>query len=355
MATPSKANKAAETKDGEHHEAVVKGKAAGGKARAQSLSPDKRKEISAKANAAKKELAALPKATHGSADHPLRIGELEITCYVLDDGRRVLSLGGILRAMGMSTGSAGGGEGDRLVSFASGKYVSPYMSADLLSRMKTSIRFQAPTGGSAATGYEAEILPDLCDAVLEARKAGALRPHQMHIAEQAEILVRGFARVGIIALVDEATGYQRDRAKDSLAKILEAFVAKELQPYMQTFPADFYEQMFRLRGLPYPPENPKFRPKYFGLLTNDIVYERLAPGLLEELKKQAKKDEKKAHLHRRLTQEVGHPKLKEHLASVVTAMKLSSDYPHFIANLNRIHPRFGKTIPLDLEDADRGA
>jgi hypothetical protein len=84
------------------------------------------------------------------------------------------------------------------------------------------------------------------------------------------------------------------------------------------------------------------------------VYERLAPGLLEELKKQAKKDEKKAHIHRRLTLEVGHPKLREHLASVVTAMKLSNDYPDFIAKLNRLHPRFGDTLSLDLDVEDRG-
>jgi hypothetical protein len=330
------------------------GKAAGGIARAAKLSPEKRKEISQKALAAKRELATLPKATHWSADHPLKIGEVEIPCYVLEDGRRVLSLGGTLKAMGMSGGGAGGGEGDRLLNFVQGKAINPFISSDLLTRMKTPIRFQALTGGSAATGYEATILADLCDAVLEARKVHALRPQQVHIAEQAEILVRGFARVGIIALVDEATGYQRDRAKDALAKILESFVAKELQPYMQTFPVDFYEHLFRLRGLPYPPENPKFRPQYFGVLTNDIVYERLAPGLLEELKKQAKKDEKKAHLHRRLTQEVGHPKLREHLASVVMAMKLSKDYADFISKLNMVHPRFGKNFTLDLEEPDRG-
>lgn len=55
--------------------------------------------------------------------------------------------------------------------------------------------------------------------------------------------MRGFARVGIIALVGEATGYQRD-----LARILEAFITKELQPYVRTFPTDFYQEMFRLRG-----------------------------------------------------------------------------------------------------------
>lgn len=330
------------------------GRAAGGIARSKTMTAEQRSESARRAARAKAELAKLPKATHWSADHPLKIGELEIPCYVLEDGRRVLSLGGMVRALGMSIGSAGGGEGDRLYSFATGKAISPFISNELLTRMTSPIRFQAPTGGSAASGYEATILPDLCDAVLEARKVGALRPQQVHIADQCEILVRGFARVGIIALVDEATGYQRDRAKDSLARILEAFVAKELQPYMRTFPVDFYEQMFRLRGLQYPPDNPKFRPQYFGVLTNDIVYERLAPGLLEELKRQAKRDEKKAHLHRRLTQEVGHPKLREHIASVVTAMKLSSDYKDFISKLNRLHPRFGKNLSLDLEDEDRG-
>lgn len=90
------------------------------------------------------------------------------------------------------------------------------------------------------------------------------------------------------------------------------------------------------------------------MLTNDIVYERIGPGLLEELKRQAKKDEKKAQLHRRLTQEVGHPKLREHLASVVTAMKLSTDYKDFISKLNKVHPRFGDTLSLNLEADDRG-
>ncbi|WP_072432797.1 P63C domain-containing protein [Azotobacter vinelandii] len=329
------------------------GRAKGGAARQASQTPEQRSENARKAALAKAELAKLPKATHGSVDHPLRLGDLEIPCYVLDDGRRVLSLGGMVKALGMSTGSAGGGDGDRLYSFTTGKSISPFINNELMSRMKTPVRFQAPTGGSAATGYEATILPDLCDAVLEARKSGALRPQQAHIAVQCEILVRGLARVGIIALVDEATGYQRDRAKDALAKILEAWVAKELQPYVRAFPAEYYEELFRLRGLKYPPENPKFRPQYFGLLTNDIVYERLAPGLLEELKKQAAKDEKKKHLHRRLTQEVGHPRLREHLASVVTAMKLSNDYPDFISKMNRLHPRFGDNQMLDLEEGDR--
>lgn len=328
----------------------VKGKAVGGKARAASLTPERRKDIAKAAAAARQELNSLPVATHGSADHPLRIGDVEIPCYVLENGDRVLSQRGVLEGLSMGRGS-GSGSGDRLVSFAAGKGISPFINKDLMAVINNPVKFVTKgKGGSVAFGYPATMLADICDAILEARKSGALQKQQEHIAHQAEILVRGFARVGIIALVDEATGYQRDRERDALAKILEAFVAKELQPYVKTFPPEYYEQMFRLRGLQYPPANAKYRPQYFGVLTNDIVYERLAPGLLKELKAQAAKDEKKAKLHQRLTSEIGHPKLREHLASVTTIMKLSSDYADFQTKLNGIHPKLGDTGQLALED-----
>lgn len=303
----------------------------------------------------------MPRATHGSEDHPLAIGDVNIPCYVLQDGRRVLTRAGLQAGIGMSASGAIKAGEQRLALFVAG-LAERASSTDLVfaercttlsKQLSNPIRFRAPGQNSAWLGYEATVLADLCDAILAARAGGHLTHLQEHFAIQAEVLVRGFARIGIIALVDEVTGYQKDRAKDALAKILEAWVAKELQPYVKTFPAEFYENLFRIRGLEYPPERQNYRPQYFGVLTNDIVYERLAPGLLEELKKQALKDEKKAHLHRRLTEEVGHPRLKEHLASVVTIMKLSTDYVDFIEKLNRIHPRFGQTYSLTLDQADR--
>lgn len=338
-----------------------KGRAAGGEARAKSLTEDRRREIAAQGAAAKRELALLPRATHGSEDHPLKIGAVHIPCYVLEDGRRILTRQGLQVGIGMSASGAIKAGEHRLALFASGlaersagkDRALAERCTVLATQLASPIRFRSPNGSQAWLGYEATILADLCDAILAARAGEHLTHLQDHIAKQAEILVRGFARVGIIALVDEATGYQRTRTKDALAKILEAWVAKELQPYVKTFPSDFYEHLFRLRGLPYPPERQNYRPQYFGVLTNDIVYQRLAPGLLDELKKQAAKDEKKAHLHRRLTEQVGHPRLKEHLASVTTIMKLSKDYPDFIGKMNQIHPRFGDTYALELDDSDR--
>lgn len=280
-------------------------------------------------------------------------GEIEIPCYVLEDGTRVLSQRGMTAGLGMSQGTAGG-DGDRLVSFLRGNRLSPFVSRDLAALIQAPIPFRHPGGGKPALGYPATILADLCDAILSARKAGALQKQQEHIADRCEILLRGFARVGIIALVDEATGYQRDRAKDALARILEAFVAKELRAWVQTFPPEFYEQMFRLRGLDFPETSQVQRPRYFGLLTNDIVYKRLAPGVLSELKRVTPRNEDgrpTAKFFQSLTSNIGYPKLKEHLGAVIAYMRISRSWDEFMNLLDQHYPRYGETpmLPMDYD------
>ena len=171
----------------------------------------------------------------------------------------------------------------------------------------------------------------------------------------ADILMRALAHTGIIALIDEVTGYQSQRPPDALTKILEAFIAKELQPYVKTFPSDFYEHLFRLRGLNYKTDSVE-RPLYFGCLTNDIVYRRLAPGVLAELKKITLRNEAGRPKHKyfqRLTHNLGYPKLREHLGGVVDIMKLSSDYGDFLSKLDRLHPRYGQMylLPIGFDPA----
>lgn len=321
---------------------IPKGRAIGAKARSDKLTPERRKEIAKAASDEKKRIALLPRATHASQ---IKIGETEIACYVLDDGRRVLSTRGIMGALGR-TWRGRKYPGTELPVFLEAKNLLPFVINDL-DPVLAPIEF-VTDAGAKAEGMPAEGLPAVCDIYLQARQHNKLTEAQKPIAQQCELLVRGFARVGIIALVDEATGYQKDRAKDALAKILEQFVAKELQPYMQTFPADYYEQLFRLYNLPFPPVgNKSWRPSFMGRITNEVVYNRLAPALLPELKKLASRAEKKSRLHQWLTQELGHPKLREHLSSIVTIMKLSKTPSDFRANVDAIHPRFGDTAQLD--------
>jgi len=326
-------------------------KARGGIARARRLRPEQRSEIAKRAASARwsKDLS---EAICGSPDQPLRIGDVEIECYVLSDGTRVLTQASFLEALGRHRKAnvrREGGE-EQLPAILQGKALYEFLTPEILEKGRP-ITFRLPSGGRAS-GYNAELLPVICELYLKARDKGGLPKNQEHVARQAEILVRGLAHVGIIALVDEATGYQEVRARDALSRILEAFIAKELQPWVRTFPDDFYRELFRLRGLDYPTATVQ-RPQYFGHLTNDIVYRRLAPGVLKELKSVTVRTDDGRPKHRyfqRLTTNVGYPKLREHLGSVVTLMKLSGDWRDFSLKLDRIHPRIGDTIPLPFDE-----
>jgi hypothetical protein len=330
------------------------GRARGGKARAKNMTPADRSDAAHKAAAARWSAPPPKKAISGSVDRPLMIGNVAIECYVLEDGTRVITQGGVNTALGRSLRSNVKPSDDvALPPILRAQALRPYITDQLLADAQP-VRFVTPTGGRA-NGYRAEVLPQLCEAWLAARADGELTKVQEPIARAAEIIVRGLARVGIIALVDEATGYQDLRSRDALAKILEAYVASELQPWVKTFEIDFYKEMFRLRGLPFDPESVA-RPAYFGHLTNNIVYKRVAPGVFDEIKAQRAKDEKKrkGKFHQQLTIEVGHPKLREHIASVTTVMKLSDDWADFTEKLDRVHPIIDAGMPPALWEEDDG-
>lgn len=336
-------------------EAARSGRARGGIERAKRLTAAERSASASKAAKARWS-AAVHEVACGSPDRLLRFGDIEIECYVLADGTRVVTQASMLTALGKHRNANYRRQESEapLPTILQGKSIYPFISEELREKSKPII-FRRPTGGRA-TGYNAEIIPDVCDVFLAARAAGALPHNQIHVAAQSEILVRGLARVGIVALVDEATGYQALRAKNALAEILEAFIEKELQRWVKTFPDDFYDGMFRLRGLEYPTSKVK-RPQYFGVLTNDIVYKRLAPGVLRELKTVAPKGstgKRKAKLFQNLTSNVGYPQLREHLGSVVTLMKLSDTWEDFMQKLDQLHPRYGDTIPIDFPDDGKG-
>lgn len=337
------------------------GRARGGIVRAQRLSPQERRRI-AQAAARARWSDDIGQVIAGAEDKPLKIGDIEIECYVLEDDTRVLTQASFLQSLGRHRKAnvrryPGEGSGEeRIPPILQGKALAPFISREVLEKSRP-ITFAHPKGGRAS-GYNAELLPAVCDVYLAARAAGKLPQNQQHVADRALLLVRGLARVGIIALVDEATGYQEVRARRSLVQILEAFIAKELQPWVKTFPDEFYRELFRLRGLDYPGGTVR-RPQYFGKLTNDIIYRRLAPGVLAELQNVTPRDDngrRRHRYHQHLTGNIGYPKLREHLGSVVTLMKLSVDWRDFNLKLDQIHPRVGDTITMILppEAPDNG-
>jgi hypothetical protein len=336
-------------------------KSKGGFARSEALSPQERKDIARKAASARWD-GDLPIATH---EGDFGLGDAVVSSAVLPNGKRIITQATFLRALGRSRSPKAGtgifSTADGVPFFLQAEILQPFIT-DALMQATTPIFYRTLSGGKGV-GYDAQLLPKVADVYLKFRdqclvERGEIPKQYRHITKAADLLVRGLANVGIIALIDEATGYQRDRAKDALERILQAFIAKELRPWVHTFPDDFYQHLFRLRGLQYPRDSVK-RPQYFGHLTNNIVYARLAPKVLEELKKIVPRNlqgRHRFHLHRRLTEDIGHPKLREHLASVVTLMRISEGYQQFENYLDKAHPKYNENLllPFTVEDDANG-
>jgi len=293
---------------------------------------------------------SIPKATHSGT---LEIGNVKIPCAVLEDGTRVLTQWGFFRAIGRSGRPAAGRGSDveKVAPFLALDNLKPYVSKELADSTKP-IVFHAPRGAKAY-GYKAELLPRVCDVYLKARDDGALLKSQFKFAIACDILIRGLAHIGIVALVDEATGYQELRDRLALQRILDKYLTDEWAKWTKTFPDDFYRHLFRLKGLPYPPPPSGKKPSYVGHWTNDIIYSRLAPGVLKALKERIPRlpsGTRVRKFHQSLTRDYGHPALKEILTNVIFLMRGCSTWKDFKRMLERAAPKYGDTIPMDLED-----
>ncbi len=328
------------------------GKARGGFARAQALSSEQRREIGRKAAAARWAVS-LPVADF---EGQLPIGDTSLSCAVLPDETRIITQATFLRALGRSP-SPKAGTGvlstvDDLPFFLQSEAIKPFISNELISSTKP-LFYRTKTGGKGV-GYDARLLPQVAEVYLRFRDAtmaekGEVPARYQRMIQAADILIRGLANVGIIALVDEATGYQEVRGKKALQAILDAFLRKELATWAKRFPDEFYEHIFRLRSWKWKGRgtNP---PQVVAAYTKDIVYARLAPGIIEELEKKnpSESGRRRSRHHQWLTDDVGHPALAQHLHAVVTLMRISTSWDQFKLFLDQAHPRRGDTLQLPL-------
>lgn len=265
----------------------------------------------------------------------LPIGELEIDCAVLEDGTRVLSERAVHRAFGSKRGGshwkrmkANPGE-KSLPSFLSASNLGPFIEDELASSLKNPILYSASSGGAPANGLRAELLPEICAIYLKARREGQLHPSQEQMAVQAEVLMEAFAKVGIVALVDEATGFQRDRAHDALRLLLSKYIAEGLQKWLKTFPDAFFAELDRLYD--NAPTTPRGRPQYYGGFINKFVYQPIENGYLKsELDKLNINDDgrRKARFHQWLSED-GRNMLIHQIGRVQGLMEMCTDIEHF--------------------------
>jgi len=306
----------------------------------------------------------------------IKIGNIEMPCAVLEDGTRLINQAGLLRALGRAR-SPKAGKGvlstvDDLPFFLQAEALKPFITGELIestkpvfylpkkmvehSFPKPPYRFPRPD----AVGYNAEVLPQVCEVYLKFRDQ-SLNEHKkipsryQHIFEACDIVMRGLAHVGIAALVDEATGYQAIRDRAALQAILDQFLRKELAAWAKRFPTEFYQELFRLREWEWKGMKVN-RPQAVAGYTNDFVYDRLVPGIREELERLNPTNERGRRKHRHhqwLTDEVGHPALAQHLYAVIGLMRASTSWEQFTEMMDRAFPKKGTTLFLPIAEYEK--
>lgn len=256
----------------------------------------------------------------------LPIGEGELDCVILDDqdNTRVIKMTSVFKAFGRVARS-----NNRLINvpaFIDAQNLQAYINQDVRELIKP---IEYTDGKSTQTGYNALILPEICDLYLKARRDGELAPKQAHLAEKAEILQSAFAKVGIVALIDEATGFQQDRKHDALRLLLGKYIAEGLRKWVHTFPDTFFAELDKLYD--NEPTRAGKRPQYYGKFINKYVYDPIEHGYVK-----AKLDElnitdegkRRARFHQWLSDE-GRTILTRQIGKVEGVMEMCDNIDEF--------------------------
>lgn len=282
----------------------------------------------------------------------LDLAGFKLSCCVLEDGTRGLSIRGTQEVLGIvDKNDKQKWSANRLGEFLGQKSLQPFIYKEkgvgnfelIVCYNKNDVKTHI---------HEATMLIDIADGILEARKNGQLGKRKNIVAERCEIIVRSVAKVGIIALVDEATGYQYERERMELQAILKAFISEEVLKWQKTFPWIFYKEIFRLWDLPFTVNNIK-RPGFVGTLTNELVYKNMPKGtvVLERLKEKTprtKGGNYRCRFHQSLTPEMGREELKKVIYTVEALASISQDREEFLALMKRKY-----SSPREVEEVSK--
>lgn len=280
------------------------------------------------------------------------VGEnFEIDCYVTDTKLRLMSLRGTARAMSLK----GGGSGALLRNLKA-KWMFPYLTDHLKEWILGADEGTLPkiqgVSGPSFIPFEATLFVDVCNAYVKAQKDGILTEQQSAIADRLLSIMSAFAKMGIVALIDEITGYQEERDKDELQKILKAYISEDLLPWQKKFPDEYYKELFRLNGWEYNFHGIKKRPGVIGTWTNKLIYDELPPGVKDELKNNvpiSAAANKTARYHQFLTEDIGNPHLRSQLDQIMMLFRLSDNMEDMWYKFNKAKVRKNGQLELPFQ------
>lgn len=232
--------------------------------------------------------------------------------YVLDTKQRVISLRATVKAI------ANADSGD-LAKFIGVSSLNGFINKDLI--VAQLMEFSIPGNPHKGLGLTTEHFELICRGYVQAlHEKAPLTDRQKEIAIKCAVLTAGLTRTGLDALIDEATGYQYERAEDALQVKLRAFIADELRDWEKTFPDELWEEFGRLTHWTGALHS---RPKWWGKLVIELIYDTLDPDVAEYLK--THKPENGVHWHRQLTDNMGIRQLVSRCYEVIGMAKTCRD------------------------------
>lgn len=160
-----------------------------------------------------------------------------LDCYVLEDERRIVSQRGMVRAL---SGSAANPSSLR-------QYAERISGGSVWLDSANGFEFVLP-GGRVGVALEATTIPELLQLYVDALGAGLLHSQQLPVAARAAKMLGALAKVGVIALVDEATGYQTQREATALSFAFRAILLESTCQWDLMWPAEFVAAMCKLHG-----------------------------------------------------------------------------------------------------------
>ncbi|MDA7013572.1 P63C domain-containing protein [Pseudomonas cerasi] len=220
------------------------------------------------------------------------LGGDELDVYVLNTQSRVIALRSAIKSISNT-------ESGNLGAYIGVSSIKPYVNSELI--LGELLDFSIPGTQFTGRGMTTEHFELICRGYVQALYEGApLTDRQRQIAIKCAVLTAGLTRTGLDALIDEATGYQYERAEDALQVKLRAFIAEELRAWEKTFPDELWEEFGRLTGWATPLQT---RPKWWGKLVIELIYDTLDADVAAYLK--ANKPPAGVHWHRQLTENLG--------------------------------------------------
>ncbi len=268
----------------------------------------------------------------------IELGNAALDVYVLSNEQRVISLGNVVHAIA-------GVDGSSIESYIGATALRGFLDID--SVRTASIEYSIPGTHFRGRGLTAEVFLKICRAYVAAHQAKALQTvRQKEIAFNCAILLSACADTGLIALIDEATGYQYERPVDALQVKLKAFIADELRAWEKTFPDQLWEEWGRLTNWQQPLRN---RPQWWGKLVIEMIYDTLDPDVSQYLKDN--KPTEGQRWHQQLTADYGVRKLLERCWAVIGIATTCKTMNELRSKVNMKYGRGAMQIPMDFPES----